>query len=224
MQRGKLLQQVVQQDRVVLEGYVLVLQRENHVQRITHVEGEYVKKTFSLSLTDRVLYSDGADLSCMVQKMKGASRHMHLISEMHLIEKLRGMIGVTGELDCSSAYIRLREPDKSKDKAEIEAMELHTTGIDELLIKIAKSERLRVDAGVLNQETKEAVHSVVPFLLRGVDDNDDREDGTIPKASRTIKDLLQVGGLQVGVIFCSFRAKLLAFRKFDGSGKENYNS
>ncbi|RWW30449.1 hypothetical protein GW17_00004970 [Ensete ventricosum] len=29
-----------------------------------------------------------------------------------------GMIGATGELDCFSAHIRLREPDKSKDKAE----------------------------------------------------------------------------------------------------------
>ncbi|RWV98652.1 hypothetical protein GW17_00038484 [Ensete ventricosum] len=28
------------------------------------------------------------------------------------------MIGATGELDCSNAYIRLREPDKSEDKAE----------------------------------------------------------------------------------------------------------
>ncbi|RRT71068.1 hypothetical protein B296_00034773 [Ensete ventricosum] len=28
------------------------------------------------------------------------------------------MIGVTGELDCCSANIRLREPDKSEDKAE----------------------------------------------------------------------------------------------------------
>ncbi|RZS01991.1 hypothetical protein BHM03_00031951 [Ensete ventricosum] len=29
-----------------------------------------------------------------------------------------GMIGAVGELDCFSAYIRLREPDKSEDKAE----------------------------------------------------------------------------------------------------------
>ncbi|RWW10720.1 hypothetical protein GW17_00025724 [Ensete ventricosum] len=28
------------------------------------------------------------------------------------------MIGAARELDCSSAYIRLREPDKSKDKVE----------------------------------------------------------------------------------------------------------
>ncbi|RWW79482.1 hypothetical protein BHE74_00012219 [Ensete ventricosum] len=31
---------------------------------------------------------------------------------------LRGMIRVAGELDCSSAYIRLRKPDKSEDKAQ----------------------------------------------------------------------------------------------------------
>ncbi|RZS26736.1 hypothetical protein BHM03_00060119, partial [Ensete ventricosum] len=36
-----------------------------------------------------VLHSDGADSSCMVPKTKGASRHMHLISEKHLIEELR---------------------------------------------------------------------------------------------------------------------------------------
>ncbi|RWV94644.1 hypothetical protein GW17_00042800 [Ensete ventricosum] len=38
------------------------------------------------------------------------------------------------------------------------------------------------------------------------------------------KGLLQVRGHQVGVSFCSFRVKLLAFRKFDGSGKVNYSS
>ncbi|RRT77978.1 hypothetical protein B296_00020114 [Ensete ventricosum] len=74
-----------------------------------------------------VLHSDRAYSSCMVPKTKGASRHMHLISKMYLIEKLspmeetlsyRGMIRVTGELDCSSANIRLRESDKSEDKAE----------------------------------------------------------------------------------------------------------
>ncbi|THU54032.1 hypothetical protein C4D60_Mb10t20730 [Musa balbisiana] len=33
--------------------------------------------------------SDGADSYCMVPKTKGASRHMHLISEKHLMEELR---------------------------------------------------------------------------------------------------------------------------------------
>ncbi|RWW02237.1 hypothetical protein GW17_00034683 [Ensete ventricosum] len=35
-----------------------------------------------------------------------------------------------------------------------EAQELHKTGVDGLLIKIAESERLRVDKGVLDQGTK----------------------------------------------------------------------
>ncbi|RZR79748.1 hypothetical protein BHM03_00005554 [Ensete ventricosum] len=35
-----------------------------------------------------------------------------------------------------------------------EAKELHKTGVDGLLIKIAESEGLRVDAGMLDQETK----------------------------------------------------------------------
>ena len=36
-----------------------------------------------------VIHSDGADSSYMVPKTKGASGHMHLISEKHLIEELR---------------------------------------------------------------------------------------------------------------------------------------
>ncbi|RWV91770.1 hypothetical protein GW17_00045911 [Ensete ventricosum] len=36
-----------------------------------------------------VLHSDGVDSSCMVPKTKGASRHMHLISEKHLTTGLR---------------------------------------------------------------------------------------------------------------------------------------
>ncbi|RRT49103.1 hypothetical protein B296_00039971 [Ensete ventricosum] len=120
------------------------------------------------------------------------------------------MIRVTGELDYSNAYIRLREPDKSEDKADsanvatkeakenrigmstairwwrscmrvresigrergrrcgecrdklqvpgqyrrAKVKELHKTSINELLIKIAESEGLQVDVGVLDQETK----------------------------------------------------------------------
>ncbi|RZR98539.1 hypothetical protein BHM03_00027907 [Ensete ventricosum] len=41
----------------------------------------------------------------------------------------------------------------SRQGERAEAMELHMTDVDELLIKIAESERLRVNA-VLNQETK----------------------------------------------------------------------
>ncbi|RWW37639.1 hypothetical protein BHE74_00057213 [Ensete ventricosum] len=83
------------------------------------------------------------------------------------------IIGAAGELDCFSAHIHLREPDKSEDKAEcrgggeckgklqvprqggrVEAKKLHKIDVDELLIKIAESEGLRVDAGVLDQGTK----------------------------------------------------------------------
>ncbi|RZR88106.1 hypothetical protein BHM03_00015627 [Ensete ventricosum] len=42
---------------------------------------------------------------------------------------------------------------KYQDRAE-GAKELHKTGVDGLLIKIAKSEGLRVDAGVLDQGTE----------------------------------------------------------------------
>ncbi|RZS14429.1 hypothetical protein BHM03_00046112 [Ensete ventricosum] len=105
------------------------------------------------------------------------------------------MIRVAGELNYFSAHIRLREPGKSEDKAEVEtfvepsipsshggralvvkrgrgggeykgklqvlrhgeraeAKELHKTGVDELLIKVAESEGLWVDAGVPNQGIK----------------------------------------------------------------------
>ncbi|RWW63377.1 hypothetical protein BHE74_00029448 [Ensete ventricosum] len=129
------------------------------------------------------------------------------------------MIGAIGELDYFSAYIRLREPGKSEDKAEngstdreerdagarqrivepwyrrggtsveslipcshgeralvingaeelenaeansryqdrggrVEAKELHKTDVDGLLIKIAESEGLRIDARVLDQGIK----------------------------------------------------------------------
>ncbi|RWW70365.1 hypothetical protein BHE74_00021949, partial [Ensete ventricosum] len=37
------------------------------------------------------------------------------------------------------------------------------------------------------------VRGTVPFLLRGVCDKGDREDGTIPEVTRSIKDLVQVG-------------------------------
>ncbi|RRT34291.1 hypothetical protein B296_00045245 [Ensete ventricosum] len=51
-----------------------------------------------------------------------------------------------------------------------EAKELHKIGVDELLIKMAESEGLRIDAGV--------------------GDKGDGEDDTIPEVTRTIKDLL----------------------------------
>ncbi|RWW77193.1 hypothetical protein BHE74_00014654 [Ensete ventricosum] len=72
--------------------------------------------------------------------MKGASRHMHRASEMHLIEGLRrlnlrrrslstgqedveaGMIRATRGLDFFSAHIRLRELGKSEDKGDPEGL------------------------------------------------------------------------------------------------------
>ncbi|RRT65262.1 hypothetical protein B296_00015918 [Ensete ventricosum] len=71
-----------------------------------------------------------------------------------------------------------------------EAKELHKISVDGLLIKIAESKGLWVDVGVLDQETKYAVRGIVPFLLRGVGDKGDGEDGTIPEVTRSIKDLL----------------------------------
>ncbi|RWW53806.1 hypothetical protein BHE74_00039666 [Ensete ventricosum] len=40
-----------------------------------------------------------------------------------------GMIGVAGELDCFSAHIRLREPDKSEDKAECKSTNSRAMGL-----------------------------------------------------------------------------------------------
>ncbi|RWW13785.1 hypothetical protein GW17_00022479 [Ensete ventricosum] len=130
-----------------------------------------------------------------------------------------------GELDCSSAYIRLREPGKSEDKTEgVEVggrkgrrSDKESRGAQ--LPKSKASARIKVDAGVLDQGKKYTVCSVVPFLLKGVGDKDDGEDSTILRATKTIKGLLQVG-----VKFCSFQAKLLAFQKFDGNEKANHSS
>ncbi|RZS05576.1 hypothetical protein BHM03_00036110 [Ensete ventricosum] len=102
----------------------------------------------------------------------------------------RDKIRAIGELDYSRAHIRLRQPSKSVYKIEAEAKELRKTSVNVLLIKIAESEELRVDARVLDQGMKLAVRSVVPFLLRGVGDKDDGEDTTIPEVTKTIKDLL----------------------------------
>ncbi|RRT34847.1 hypothetical protein B296_00052470 [Ensete ventricosum] len=46
-------------------------------------------------------------------KMGGVAQRPKELCKAH-----RGMVRVTGELDCFSAHIRLREPDKLKDKAE----------------------------------------------------------------------------------------------------------
>ncbi|RWW55094.1 hypothetical protein BHE74_00038285 [Ensete ventricosum] len=39
------------------------------------------------------------------------------------------MIGAVGELDCCSAYIRLREPNKSEDKAECKTTDSSAMGL-----------------------------------------------------------------------------------------------
>ncbi|RZR76953.1 hypothetical protein BHM03_00001879 [Ensete ventricosum] len=167
----------------------------------------------------------------MVPKTMGASRHMHFVSEMHLTEELRGGSSVrasnlTSNESLGHQYMGAEfrgqvpmtlvvkgaeevENAEANFKYQDKAKELHKTGVNELLIKITESGGLRVDARVLDQVTKYAIRGVVPFLLRGVGDKDDGEDGTIPEVTKTIKDLLQVG-----VKFFYFQAKLLLFRKF----------
>ncbi|RZR98398.1 hypothetical protein BHM03_00027749 [Ensete ventricosum] len=78
----------------------------------------------------------------------------------------RGGTSVESSIPCSHGGRALvvkrgRGSGECRDKLQVpkqgvraEAMKLHKTDVDGLLIKIAKSERLRVDAGVLNQETK----------------------------------------------------------------------
>ncbi|RWW10726.1 hypothetical protein GW17_00025718 [Ensete ventricosum] len=58
------------------------------------------------------------------------------------------------------------------------------------------------------ERSRQYAVGTIPFLLRGVGDKGDKEDGTIPETTRTIKDLLQVGGLQVGVNFLLFSGKI----------------
>ncbi|RWV81900.1 hypothetical protein GW17_00056642 [Ensete ventricosum] len=110
---------------------------------------------------------------CNDRRIMDSRREYHGIVEAGL----PCMIRAAGELDYFSVHIRLREPDKSEDKAEggtsmessipcshgeralveggrAEAKELHKTSIDGLLIKIVESEGLQVDAGVLDQGTK----------------------------------------------------------------------
>ena len=61
-----------------------------------------------------------------------------------------------------------------------------------LLIKIAESGGLQINAIVHDQGTTHAVRGVELLLLSEVGDRDDGEDGTIPEATKTIRDLLQV--------------------------------
>ena len=48
-------------------------------------------------------------------------------------------------------------------------------------------------ARVHDQGTKQAVRGAVPLLLSGVGGRVDGEDGTIPEATSSIRELLQVG-------------------------------
>ncbi|RZS04314.1 hypothetical protein BHM03_00034636 [Ensete ventricosum] len=81
----------------------------------------------------------GAPLWCTTQQEEGLwiqgvnamvpqRRVFVYASELALDESL-SMIGAAGELDCFSAYIRLREPDKSEDKAECKATDSRAMGL-----------------------------------------------------------------------------------------------
>ncbi|RRT69541.1 hypothetical protein B296_00001735 [Ensete ventricosum] len=59
----------------------LSLDRDQGHEHLQRQEGDHI--------VPWVLHSDGKDSSCMVPKIKRASRHMHLISEMHLMGELR---------------------------------------------------------------------------------------------------------------------------------------
>ncbi|RWV83925.1 hypothetical protein GW17_00054403 [Ensete ventricosum] len=77
----------------------------------------------------------------------------------------RGGTSVESLIPCShggrALVIRGRGGGECRGKLQIprhggktEVMKLYKTGVDKFLIKIAENERLRVDAGMLNQETK----------------------------------------------------------------------
>ncbi|RZS03327.1 hypothetical protein BHM03_00033495 [Ensete ventricosum] len=70
-----------------------------------------------------------------------------------------------------------------------ETNELHKTGIDGLLIKIAESERLHVDAGVLDQGTKSFSSSEGSVRV-----NKDQHNSTNPTPEAVIGELKQHGG------------------------------
>ncbi|RRT35338.1 hypothetical protein B296_00058420 [Ensete ventricosum] len=69
------------EDGTCSKGTELFLERGQGHELLQRQEWDYV--------VPRVLHSDGVDSFCMVLKTKGASRHMHLISEKHLTEGLR---------------------------------------------------------------------------------------------------------------------------------------
>ncbi|RWW21452.1 hypothetical protein GW17_00014390 [Ensete ventricosum] len=79
--------------------------------------------------------------------VRGNAIHADMSREGHDHTK-RESIGQKGAEEVENA----KANSKYQDRAE--AKELHKTDVDELLIKIAESEGLRVDAGVLDQGTK----------------------------------------------------------------------
>ncbi|RWW90079.1 hypothetical protein BHE74_00000779 [Ensete ventricosum] len=71
------------------------------------------------------------------------------------------MIRATGELDCYSAYIRLREPNKLEDKTEgVEASSRKGRGKDDESRGVPKSK-----ASVRNEMDSEECHSAVEVDL-----------------------------------------------------------
>ncbi|THU51063.1 hypothetical protein C4D60_Mb06t27080 [Musa balbisiana] len=78
-----------------------------------------------------------------------------------LLSKGRERLVVKGVKVVENAEANSKYQNKAKG-------ELRKTGVNELLIKMAESEGLRVDARVHDQGTKQAVHGVVPLLLSGV--------------------------------------------------------
>ncbi|RWV78453.1 hypothetical protein GW17_00060580, partial [Ensete ventricosum] len=69
------------EDEIWYRGIELSLDKDQGHEHLQRQEEDHVVPC--------VLHSDGTDSSCMVPKTKGASRHMHLISEMHLMVELR---------------------------------------------------------------------------------------------------------------------------------------
>ncbi|RRT31707.1 hypothetical protein B296_00057971 [Ensete ventricosum] len=92
--------------------------------------------------------------------------HQHMVAVYHrgrsLIRRdFRGVINPLLSWRESIGHKRGRGGGECKGKLQVprqggraEAKELHKTGVDGLLIKIAESEGLRVDVGVLDQGTK----------------------------------------------------------------------
>ncbi|RWW49059.1 hypothetical protein BHE74_00044820 [Ensete ventricosum] len=99
---------------------------------------------------------------------------------------------VKGAEEVENAEANSKYQDRAEGQRPRNFIRLVSTGFSS---KIAESEGLQVDAGVLDQGTKYIVCDTVPFLLRGVGGKGDGEDGTMSEATRSVKDLLQVRAL-----------------------------